>query len=105
MLLMLLTFGVVVQPNVCFAQDEPSVNTRKIVNKVTPLYPPLARTMSLSGTVKLEVLVQASGTVKSIEVRGGSPLLTQSAQTAVHAWKWEKAEHESTELIEFHFHP
>jgi len=29
MLLMLLTFGVVVQPNVCFAQDEPSVNTRK----------------------------------------------------------------------------
>jgi len=90
---------------VCFAQDEPSVNTRKIVNKVTPLYPPLARTMSLSGTVKLEVLVQASGTVKSIEVRGGSPLLTQSAQTAVHAWKWEKAEHESTELIEFHFHP
>jgi len=61
--------------------------------------------MSLSGTVKLEVLVQASGTVKSIEVRGGSPLLTQSAQTAVHAWKWENAEHESTELIEFHFHP
>ena len=42
MLLMLLTFCVVVQPNVCFAQDEPSVNTRKIVNKVTPLYPPLA---------------------------------------------------------------
>ena len=61
--------------------------------------------MSLSGTVKLEVLVQASGTVKSIEVRGGSPLLTQSAQSAVHAWRGEKAEHESTELIEFHFHP
>ncbi|PYV82891.1 MAG: hypothetical protein DMG93_10345 [Acidobacteria bacterium] len=83
----------------------PSSIHARVVNKVTPLYPPLVRTMNLSGTVKLEVLVQASGTVKSIEVRGGSPLLTQSAQTAVHAWKWEKAEHESTELIEFHFHP
>jgi len=43
--------------------------------------------------------------VKSIQVVGGNPLLIQSAQNAVRDWKWEKAEHETTELVEFRFHP
>jgi hypothetical protein len=51
------------------------------------------------------VLVQSSGEVKTIQVKGGNPLLVQSAQAAVRAWKWEKAEHESTETVEFHFTP
>jgi TonB family protein len=94
-----------VQPKPCFAQDEQSASGRKVVNKVVPVYPQMARTMRLSGTVKLEVLVQATGGTKSIQVKGGNPLLAQSAEIAVHAWKWEKADHETTEQVEFHFTP
>jgi outer membrane biosynthesis protein TonB len=57
--------ALVVHPRVCFAQNEPSASVRKVINKVVPVYPKIARTMNLSGTVKLEVLVQANGSVKS----------------------------------------
>jgi outer membrane biosynthesis protein TonB len=65
----------------------------------------MARPLNLSGTVKLEALVLPNGNVKSIQVVGGNPLLIQSAQNAIRDWKWEKAEHETTELVEFRFHP
>jgi len=94
-----------VQPITCFAQDAQSASIRKVVSKVVPMYPQMARSMNLSGTVKLEVLVQASGSVKSAQVKGGNPLLAQSAQAAVHSWKWEKGDHDTTEQVEFHFAP
>jgi TonB family protein len=76
-----------------------------VVSKVVPTYPAIARTMNLTGTVKLEALVLANGSVKSVQVKGGNPLLVQSAQRAIHVWKWEKANHESTEQVEFRFQP
>ena len=87
------------------AQSADSPSSRKIVNKVVPVYPSTARGMNLAGTVKLEALVLANGTVKSIQVKGGNPLLAQAAQNAVREWKWAKSEHESTEALEFRFRP
>lgn len=88
------------------AQSEaPAGSSRKVVTKVVPVYPHLARNLSLTGAVKLEVAVNPNGTVKTIQVKGGNPLLVQSAQEAIHAWKWEKAEHETSELVEFQFKP
>jgi TonB family protein len=87
------------------AQTDESTSDRKVVTKVVPSYPAIARSMNLSGTVKLEALVLANGSVKAVQVKGGNPLLVQSAQRAVQDWKWEKAEHESTEQVEFRFHP
>ena len=69
------------------------------------MYPQMARSLNLSGAVKLEVLVQSSGNVKSMQVKGGNPVLVQSAQTAVRGWKWEKTDHDSTEVVEIHFNP
>jgi TonB family protein len=87
------------------AENADSPSTRKVINKVVPGYPSMARTMNLTGTVRLEALVLANGTVKSIQVKGGNPLLAQAAQNAVWEWKWAKAEHESTEALEFRFRP
>jgi len=84
---------------------EQTQTARKVANRVVPGYPAMARQLNLSGTVKLEALVLPNGKVKSIQVVGGNPLLIQSAQNAVRDWKWEKAEHETTELVEFRFHP
>jgi TonB family protein len=89
-----------------FAQSHgQNEGARSVASKVIPAYPQLARSIRLEGTVKLEVVVLANGMVKSIQVKGGSPLLVQSAQDAVHEWKWEKADHETTELVQFHFTP
>jgi len=39
--------------------------------------------MNIRGVVKLEARVAPNGTVKSIDVKGGHPILTQSSMTAV----------------------
>jgi TonB family protein len=105
--ILLLLLGAIasVRPRVCFAQDEPGRNARKVISRVAPAYPEVARTMKLSGTVKLEVLVQANGSVKSSQVKGGNPVLAQSAQNAVRGWKWEKADRQTTEQVECYFSP
>jgi TonB family protein len=102
--------GLAIIPNALAAdaQSEPtgqSQSVRKVTNRVVPVYPATARIMQLSGTVKLEALVLPNGTVKTVEVKGGNPLLAQSAQNAVREWKWAKADHESTEMLEFKFKP
>jgi outer membrane biosynthesis protein TonB len=104
-ILLTLTVLASVQPKASFAQDEQTATARKAISKVVPVYPSLARSMNLSGAGELEVLVQPNGDTKTIQVKGGNPLLAQSAQAAVRAWKWEKTEHESTETVEFHFTP
>jgi TonB family protein len=108
--LLLVLLGLSVVPR-AFSADAQSASTsdspsaRKIVSKVIPVYPSTARSMNLEGTVKLEALVLANGSVKSIQVKGGNPLLAQSAQNAVREWKWAKADRESTEALEFRFKP
>ena len=87
------------------SQGEAGAGSRKLINRPTPVYPSLARTMSLSGTVKLEALVAPNGSVKTIQVKGGNPVLVQSAQNAVREWKWEKVDHETTEYLELKFNP
>lgn len=87
------------------AQSAETETARKVLNRVLPVYPPMARTMNLTGTVKLEALVLPNGTVKSVQVKGGNPLLVQAAQNAVREWKWQKSDHDSTEELEFKFHP
>jgi|SRR5579872_1686713 len=88
-------------PNLGSAQDA----VRKVVNKAAPQYPSLARSMNIHGVVKLEALVEPNGVVKSVQVKGGHPLLTQSAVTAVGHWKFEPAPHETRESIEIKFEP
>lgn len=85
--------------------QEDSAGARKITSKVTPQYPPLCRTLKISGRVKVEALVGPSGTVKSLEVKGGHPVLAEAAQNSVRQWKWEPASHETHESIELRFNP
>lgn len=61
--------------------------------------------MNIRGLVKVEVLVSPNGTVKSVLVKGGHPMLAQSAVTAVGHWKFEPAAHETKEQIEIKFDP
>jgi TonB family protein len=86
-------------------QQEATESTRKIVNRVTPQYPEIARAMSLKGNVKAEALVQPNGVVKSVEMKGGHPVLVRAAQDAIYKWKWAPATHETREAVEVRFNP
>jgi TonB family protein len=92
-------------PTFSIAQQEQSESKRKIVNRVVPTYPELARRMNVKGIVKLEAVVASNGSVKSLELKGGHPLLSQAAQNAILKWRWEPASHETREPVEVRFDP
>jgi TonB family protein len=76
---------------------------RRIVRQTPPSYPPLAKRMNLSGTVRVLATVGPDGTVKTVQPVGGSPVLIQAAQDAVYKWKFATAGSESKESVEIHF--
>ena len=84
------------------AQEELS---RKIKTKVSPVYPELARRMSISGVVKIQVVVAPNGSVKNTKIVGGHPVLANAAVDAVKKWRFEPASEETTGVVEFKFDP
>ena len=76
---------------------------RKVKSKVSPAYPELARRMSVTGKVKIEVVITPDGRVKSTRIIGGHPLLVQACQDAVKEWKFAPAPEETTQIVEFEF--
>ena len=79
--------------------------TRKVKNKVNPVYPDVARRMGITGTVRVAVIVAPNGNLKSAKVVGGHPLLASAAVDALKKWKFEPASEESSGVVEFKFQP
>ncbi len=77
---------------------------RKVRTKTAPIYPDLAKRMSVGGKVKIEIVITPDGHVKSTRVVGGHPLLVQACQDAVKEWKFMPAPEETTQVVEFEFH-
>jgi len=65
------------------------VQAAKLVNKITPMYPSLARQTRLSGTVRLHAIIAKDGTIQSLDVVSGPPLLQASALEAVKQWRYQ----------------
>jgi len=53
--------------------------------------------MKLQGSVKVEAVVAADGSAKTVAIKGGHPLLAQAAHDAVQKWKWASASKETHE--------
>ena len=60
----------------------------RIINRVIPEYPPLARQARVSGIVHLVGVIGRDGVVKSLEVVSGHPLLVKAALSAVQQWRY-----------------
>ena len=91
-------------PSLVFGQEQQEI-TRKVKNKVAPIYPELARRMSITGVVKVQITVDKNGVVKNTKLVGGHPILANSALEAVRKWRFESAAEETTGVVEFHFDP
>jgi TonB family protein len=54
--------------------------------KVDPIVPPIARRLSVEGTVRLRLTVSPNGHVCRVVVLGGNPILLDAATAAVKQW-------------------
>ena len=66
-----------------------NVQAAKLINRVTPNYPPLARQTRISGTVRLHAIIGKDGSVQSLTLESGHPLLVQAALDAVKQWRYQ----------------
>ena len=65
-----------------------AVTAASLINRVQPVYPPLARQTRVSGTVRLHAIISKDGSVQQLEVLQGHPLLVQAALDAVRQWRY-----------------
>jgi protein TonB len=66
-----------------------NVQQAKLVNQVMPVYPPLAKSARIQGTVRLEAIISKDGAIQNLRVITGHPLLIQSAMDAVRQWRYQ----------------
>ena len=59
------------------------------LSQVAPVYPPIAKTAHISGTVLLHCLIGKDGSVETLEYVSGPPLLMKAALDAVRQWKYK----------------
>ena len=88
-----------------FGQEADSQPHRRVLSKVLPTYPDLARQMKTKGSVRLLVVVNPDGRVKSTQVLGGSPVFIKAAEEAVEKWRFETLTKETNEPVELRFNP
>jgi protein TonB len=59
-----------------------------LLNKTTPLYPPIAKAARVSGTVVLQATISKAGTIENLRVISGPAMLQGSAMDAVRSWRY-----------------
>jgi TonB family protein len=65
------------------------VAAARLINKVDPIYPEIARRARVEGTVQLEVLIDEQGKPSRVRIiGGGGPLLQPAALEAVKQWRY-----------------
>jgi protein TonB len=65
-----------------------SVQAAKMLRQTPPVYPAIAKTAHVSGTVILHAVIAKDGTVQELTYVSGPPLLMKSAMDAVRDWKY-----------------
>jgi periplasmic protein TonB len=65
------------------------VSMARLVRRVEPAYPSLARHARISGTVELTGVIGVDGRIRELQVVNGHPLLARAALEAVRQWVYE----------------
>jgi protein TonB len=66
-----------------------TLQVSRLIKKVDPEYPLLARRGHIEGTVVAEALITESGTIDSLRIISGNPLFYQSVLDAVRQWRYQ----------------
>ena len=65
------------------------VQMAKLIRKVVPEYPPLARAARISGVVHLVGTIAKDGAIRNLQLISGHPLLARAAIDAVKQWVYQ----------------
>lgn len=63
-----------------------NLQAANLVKKVLPVYPELAKSAHLQGTVRFTALIAKDGTVRNLQLISGPPMLIHAATEAVKQW-------------------
>jgi protein TonB len=67
------------------------VKTAQLLTSTRPIYPAFAKTQRVSGDVKIDALIDATGRVTTMKIVSGPAMLHQAAMDALHLWKYQPA--------------
>jgi protein TonB len=65
------------------------VQMAKVIHKVIPEYPAIARSARISGVVRLVGIIGKDGTVQNLQLVSGHPILARAAMDAVRQWVYK----------------
>jgi periplasmic protein TonB len=65
-----------------------TIDPGQLIKKVEPAYPRLAALTGTSGVVKLHAIISKEGTIQSLNVISGHPMLIPAAVDAVSQWRY-----------------
>lgn len=66
-----------------------AVQQARMLRRVNPSYPPLAKSARIQGTVQLSAVIGKDGRIQELNVISGHPMLIQSAMQAVQQWQYK----------------
>ncbi len=64
------------------------IQQARLVTRIEPQYPALAKQIRLEGTVVIRAVIANDGTVESLETLSGHPLLARAAMDAIVRWRY-----------------
>ncbi len=65
------------------------VTAGNLINKVQPVYPPIAKNARIQGTVVLQAVISKNGVVENLHAVSGHPMLIPAAVEAVKQWRYK----------------
>jgi protein TonB len=66
-----------------------NVMAANLIRKVEPVYPPLAKSARVQGTVEFTAVISKDGNIENLQLVRGHPLLVNAAKEAVLQWKYK----------------
>ena len=70
-------------------QVSAGVQAARLVQRIEPVYPFLAKSVHREGRVELQATIATDGRIKSLKVVSGDPMFIQSALSAVQQWRYQ----------------
>ena len=65
-----------------------NISEAQLINKVVPTYPVPAQRAGIQGDVKFHAIISRDGSIQSLSLISGHPLLTGAAVDAVEQWRY-----------------
>lgn len=66
-----------------------NVQAAKLIRQPLPIYPQIAKTAHIQGTIVLHAIIAKDGSVQEVQYISGPPLLMRSAMDAVKQWRYQ----------------